>query len=405
MVESVIQLKCSCNNYPWGKKGHESLAAKLCSGTPGTGFKIEESKEYAEMWMGTYPTLPSYALSTGEDLQAVLDSNKETLIGKPVLEKFGTNLPYLPKILSIAKALPLQIHPDKDLAGRLHEKNPEKFTDPNHKPEIAIALSKFEVFIGWKPNQEIQALFGLEPLKCFLPDKHTHFNNETLRHISRSILEASEKTIEEVQNKLMALPKQAFRKQTHIPELLPRLQQQYSKQDSGNLVALCLMNFLVLHPGDGIYVPADGIHAYLSGDIVECMARSNNVLNTGFCPRADRDSVDIFAAALTFSPHTADESILHSTVSEKGTGKTRVYAPPLSEFAMLATNLKGNEVETLAAIEGPSILFVVSGDGTMKANGKAHEIKEGYIYFIGHGVGLTFEATNGLTVYMAYAEA
>jgi len=29
-----------------------------------------------------------------------------------------------------------------------------------------------------------------------------------------------------------------------------------------------------LHAGDAIYIPADGIHAYLSGDIVECMTRA-----------------------------------------------------------------------------------------------------------------------------------
>jgi mannose-6-phosphate isomerase len=33
--------------YPWGKKGKESLAARLCEQTPGTDFKIDESKEYS----------------------------------------------------------------------------------------------------------------------------------------------------------------------------------------------------------------------------------------------------------------------------------------------------------------------------------------------------------------------
>ena len=70
------------------------------------------------------------------------------------------------------------------------------------------------------------------------------------------------------------------------------------------------MNYLPLQKGDAIYVPADGIHAYLSGDIVECMARSDNVLNTGFCPRADRDSIDLFTAALMFSLKSAGDAIL-----------------------------------------------------------------------------------------------
>lgn len=65
-----------------------------------------------DRWMGTYPELPSYVLATGEDLQHVLDKYPDELIGKSVAEKFNhTKLPFLPKVLSIAKALPLQLHP------------------------------------------------------------------------------------------------------------------------------------------------------------------------------------------------------------------------------------------------------------------------------------------------------
>ena len=49
MVNKVIQLSCSCNEYPWGKQGRESLSATLCEKTPGNGFKLDESKSYAEM--------------------------------------------------------------------------------------------------------------------------------------------------------------------------------------------------------------------------------------------------------------------------------------------------------------------------------------------------------------------
>lgn len=50
MVEKVLQLKCNCNNYPWGKKGSESIAATLCAKTPDTDFKVDEDKNYAEMY-------------------------------------------------------------------------------------------------------------------------------------------------------------------------------------------------------------------------------------------------------------------------------------------------------------------------------------------------------------------
>lgn len=66
--------------------------------------------------MGTYPDLPSYVLETGENLQDVLNKYPDELIGKSIAEQFShTKLPYLPKILSIAKALPLQLHPVRPL--------------------------------------------------------------------------------------------------------------------------------------------------------------------------------------------------------------------------------------------------------------------------------------------------
>ncbi|KAI4150819.1 MAG: hypothetical protein L6R39_002149 [Caloplaca ligustica] len=406
MVSSVFQLQCSCNNYPWGKKGKESLSAVLCSKTPNTGFEIDENKEYAEMWMGDYPELPAKDLKTGEELHKIVDKNKEQLLGKNCIEKFGGVLPFLPKILSIAKALPLQIHPNKELSERLHKENPEKFTDPNHKPEIAVALGPFEVFAGWKANNDIQALFdGLPPLRRFLPEQHAQFDNDTLNQICQRILTASDEEIATTQEELGKIPREKYGKQAYILDVLPRLQGQYSKEDPGNLVALLTMNFLQLSAGDAIYVPADAPHAYLSGDIVECMARSNNVLNTGFCPRADRDSIELFTASLTFSPHNAEEVKLERSKSDKSkNGKTSVYAPPMSEFDMLKTDLRQGEKETIRAIAGPSVVFATSGSGKLIADGQTHEIKEGYVFFVGQGIEVTHEAESGLVVYQAYAE-
>lgn len=85
-------------NFPWGKKGKDSLAARLCAQTPNTGFKIDNAKEYAEMWMGDYPELPAKVLKTGEDLHKVIEDNKEQLLGKSCVQKFGAVLPFLPKV-------------------------------------------------------------------------------------------------------------------------------------------------------------------------------------------------------------------------------------------------------------------------------------------------------------------
>lgn len=167
------------------------------------------------------------------------------------------------------------------------------------------------------------------------------------------------------------------------------------------------MNFLSLPAHDALYVPADAPHAYLSGDIVECMARSNNVLNTGFCPRADRDSIPIFTAGLTFASHSSDDLLLPSQKCEYGSkGKTREWKPPLSEFAVMRTRLGLGEEEVTREVAGPSVLWAVEGAGTLRAEGREWAVKEGHVFFVGCGVelGLKAQGERGLDIYRAYAE-
>jgi mannose-6-phosphate isomerase len=310
------------------------------------------------------------------------------------------------QILSIAKALPLQIHPNKELAAKLHAKDPDNFTDPNHKPEIAVALSKFEVFAGFKPLSEIAPLFNLPALREFVPqDTHTtQWTDKTLREVTRNMLKADEATVKRVEDLLLATSKADLgeARAAYIPDLLPRLQKQYGSGDPGSLVALTCMNFMVLEPGEALFIPADGIHAYLSGDIVECMARSNNVLNSGFCPPADRNDIDLFTETLTFQAHSVGDVILRDEKTGKSkTGRTRVYAPPMSEFNMLRAGLKAGEADEISESDGPGVMIVTRGAGRMEADGKAFELEEGAIYFVAPGVTVKWETDTGMDVYMA----
>lgn len=355
--------------------------------------------------MGTYPELPSYVLKTGENLQDVLNANKEQLIGKTVLDKFGADLPFLPKILSIQKALPLQIHPDIELSKKLHKQDPEKFSDENHKPEIAVALSDFEAFCGFKPKADIQHLLKFERLQQFDPQPGK-WTDDTLREVCKAMLTADEKTVASTLEALKEIPKSDLGNQVYIHDLIPQLIDQYGSSDNGNLVALLMMNYLTFKPGEAIWIPADGIHAYLRGDIVECMARSNNVINTGFCPKADRDSVDVFVQALTFQQHDPEKPVLPRHKCEHtSTGKSSMFHPPMSEFNMIVTELKSGEKDSLKGVKGPSIAFTTSGKGTMKADGKSYDASAGAIFFIGQGIEVSYESSSDdFAVYRAYAE-
>lgn len=68
-----------------------------------------------------------------------------------------------------------------------------------------------------------------------------------------------------------------------LEELLLRLHEQYPG-DVGVFTPL-LMNYLQLQPGESFFIGANELHAYVSGECVECMALSDNVVRAGLTPK------------------------------------------------------------------------------------------------------------------------
>ena len=58
--------------------------------------------------MGTHPKSPAILSSTGERLSDHISANPESELGKHVTDQFGSNLPFLLKILSVNQALSIQ---------------------------------------------------------------------------------------------------------------------------------------------------------------------------------------------------------------------------------------------------------------------------------------------------------
>lgn len=73
------------------------------------------------------------------------------------------------KVLSVAKALSIQAHPDKELAKTLHKLHPDVYKDGNHKPEMAIAVTEFEALCGFVTLKVLYAVEFLISENCFLP--------------------------------------------------------------------------------------------------------------------------------------------------------------------------------------------------------------------------------------------
>ena len=90
--------------------------------------------------MGTHIKGPSRVASSkykGKSLRDVFIENPR-LLGDHVYKRYGVQLPFLFKVLSVNKSLSIQAHPTKEHAKTLHSQYPDRYPDPNHKPELAI---------------------------------------------------------------------------------------------------------------------------------------------------------------------------------------------------------------------------------------------------------------------------
>lgn len=116
--------------YDWGKLGSESEVGKLAQ-TNDDDFTVDESMPYSELWMGDHVSGQSKVKGSGELLGDFIQRDRDGNIGGQA------KLPFLFKILSVRKALSIQVHPNKAEAERLHALHPHIYIDPNHKPEVS----------------------------------------------------------------------------------------------------------------------------------------------------------------------------------------------------------------------------------------------------------------------------
>lgn len=116
--------------YDWGNLGSLSEVVKLAQLNDET-FKVDESKPYSELWMGDHVSGQARVKKSGELLGNFIQHDREGNIGGQA------KLPFLFKVLSIRKALSVQIHPNKAQAEKLHSLYPDIYKDPNHKPEVS----------------------------------------------------------------------------------------------------------------------------------------------------------------------------------------------------------------------------------------------------------------------------
>jgi len=390
--------------------------------------------------MGTHPSNPSKDLLTKRTLLDLVQDN-QALLSQDISSRFGLKLPFLFKVLSIGKALSIQAHPNKQLAEQLHKKDSKNYPDDNHKPEMTIAITSFDGLCGFRPLAEIAHFLSTVPsLKKLVGEKEAEEyqsaikgqetsdkkqdeekNKKALQKAFGSLMNAKKADIESASKDLIASAQKEgpdfaggglqSTSGKELADLVIRLDGQFPG-DIG-LFVLFFLNYVKLEVGEAMFLKADDIHAYLSGDIIECMAASDNVVRAGFTPKFK--DVDTLIDMLTYSYAPIEEqkmdpvdypyATLNASAYSSGS-QAILYDPPIDEFSVVKTDLKKKGAKaTFEQIAGPSIFICTSGTGKISVGPKAEEVKPGYVYFVGATAEVVLESeSEDFTTFKAFCE-
>ena len=111
-----------------------------------------------------------------------------------------------------------------------------------------------------------------------------------------------------------------------LQALILRLAEEYPG-DIGIMMPL-LLNYLRMGEGESFFMAANEPHAYLKGDILEVMARSDNVVRVALTPK-HRD-VPLLCEILTY--HMGAPPIVTPVTVDECCSR---YSPPIKDFEML----------------------------------------------------------------------
>jgi mannose-6-phosphate isomerase len=330
----------------------------------------------AELWLGANPGDPSWLEGPDGEvslLQAVAD-DPEGQLGAATRARFGDALPFLVKVLAADEPLSLQAHPSAAQAAEGYQRENRlgiplnspvrNYKDASHKPELLVALQKFEALAGFRPvaaTIELLTALAVSDLDPSIDLLNDQSDADGLRALFTTWITAPQPDIDVLVTAVLDgaisyLSSGATEFAAEAKTVL-ELGERYPG-DAGVLAAL-LLNRITLGPGEGIYLAAGNLHAYLRGVGLEVMANSDNVLRGGLTPK----HVDVpeLLRVLNFTP-TAESQLRADTRPD---GVASFYDTPTAEFAAsmltLGDDHVGHEVDAPSRHDGPQILVCVEG--------------------------------------------
>lgn len=379
-LEGPLPVLGRVQEYAWGKVGSQSRIASI---VPSHGVDAC----LAEYWIGAHPKSPSL-IHLGDGTSLPLDEAVRRfpveLLGEEVVQRFGKELPFLLKVLSINRdhGLSIQTHPTEAGARVLHARDPEHYPDPHHKPEIGLALTPVTLLYGCRTLAEVRSALDVMPaLASFLGNallsevtSGEGDESATVRAIFTRCLTASSDDVKAV---VCGIRDQLQRSsnQPAEAEVFLRLLNRYGEGDRG-LPLLFFMNIITVEPGQGVFIAPNIPHAYLDGDLVECMACSDNVVRVGLTPKF----IDIPTLLEIVDCSTSKGSVIEP---RKGDTGELWYRTPTEEFQIRVLP-HGSRAVTLPPSEGPVVLLCMGQGASIRrvSSGKTVNVLDGGAVFL-----------------------
>lgn len=349
--------------YAWGTRDAEAFIPRLL------GIEPQPGVPYAELWMGAHPKAPSAVIVGGEAvaLDRWIAAYPQEILGSEVAARFDNRLPFLFKVLSAGETLSIQAHPNKAQAEILHACDPENYPDDNHKPELAVALDSLTALMGVKPPAEMRATLARYPeLAGLVGEARQPFSALIERSISggREIAQATDA--------LAARLSCTGGNLRQEERLFLDLRARYPADDVG-LVALFMLNLVHLEAGQGVFIAAGVPHAYIRGNIIECMANSDNVVRVGLTPKFK----DAQALIEILSREPQPVAVLNG-----GDAPETIYRTPAREFRVSRLRLRLGEERGEAGGGRPEILLVTQGVVRLRWDSGKETFRQGESIFI-----------------------
>ncbi|RIY32899.1 mannose-6-phosphate isomerase, class I [Psittacicella hinzii] len=437
-AKGVFPLSGTVKDYDWGGQSYlahllnlpKQQIAEIWYGTHPSGqsaitIKGFQVKELTDRFYKEHPEQDPIEVDATQDYNVLLNYN--IAYGQPLRAQETDNtrkegLPFLFKILDVARPLSIQIHPDKETAEKgfaSEEKlgisltsSTRTFKDENHKPEFGMALTDMYLLHGFDSKENVlKKLEGkpaLAQLKEFIQERDLAQAYKELFTKSKAelkeLLAAHIETVVNLYDPLIERQLSAeditTYNQTHdglsveqanldpdywLAFTYKSLCMEPDNLDVG-LISFYIFNLVKLEANQGIYQDAGVPHAYLRGRLVEVMANSDNVVRGGLTTKHINTELYL---------RLVDTTTVIPKIYQAGE-----YDLPSQEFTYKVVDLKDNDN---FKTENASVWYVLEGQGQVEYFDQARipqrvEITANHAYFASVDCMITFKGGNAKVV-------